>query len=223
LADEPDSLEPRRLPTQARSRERVDRILDAAAQILIDDGYGAFKTNLIAKRAGVSIGSLYQFFPNRFAVLNALADRYRERIAETLVANLTADTPDRPWPEIVENVIDRLADQWRSDWSFHSVWLAIRSTPELRAQEDVFRKELIDRTILMLLARIAPNLPPERRDAAGSVILEVSNLLLDQSMRRGPDQDRIVIHELKTLLNGYLERLERESPPAEPPNTSAQS
>jgi len=203
-----ESIEPRRVPTQARSRERVERILDAAAQILIDDGYGAFKTNLIAKRAGVSIGSLYQFFPNRFAVLNALADRYRERIAETLVNNLGVEAPDRPWPEIVDGVIDLLADQWRSDWSFHSVWLAIRSTPELREQEDVFRKELIDRTIVVLLSRIAPDLPEDRRAIVGSVILEVSNLLLDQSMRKGDPQDQRILEELKSLLKGYLQNIQ---------------
>lgn len=208
---EREFIEPRRVPTQARSRERVERILDAAARILTEDGYGAFKTNLIAKRAGVSIGSLYQFFPNRFAVLNALADRYRERIAETLVANLGIDAPERPWPEIVDGVIDLLAEQWRTDWSFHSVWLAIRSTPELNEQEDAFRKQLIDRTIVVLLARIAPELSGERRATVGAVILEVSNLLLDQSMRKGNDQDTRVLEELKSLLKGYLKQVQENA------------
>ncbi|MEK7794319.1 MAG: helix-turn-helix domain-containing protein [Candidatus Hydrogenedentota bacterium] len=60
-------IEPRRLPTQDRGRERVDRILDAAARLLVEQGYEAVKTNHIAKRAGVSVGSIYQFFPNRVA------------------------------------------------------------------------------------------------------------------------------------------------------------
>ena len=164
MAVRKDSIEPRRLPTQARSRERVERILDAASQILIRDGYSAFKTNLIAKRAGVSIGSVYQFFPNRYAILNALADRYRVRITDALAAHMGSDAPERPWPETIHTVIDLMAEQWRSDWSFHSVWLAIRNTPELREQEEIFRKQLVDSTLALLVERILPGMSAERRD-----------------------------------------------------------
>ena len=82
-------IQPRRQPVQARSRERVEKILDAAVQLLIEDGYDAVKTNAIARRAEVSIGSVYQFFPNRFAIFNALAERYREKIALSLESHLT--------------------------------------------------------------------------------------------------------------------------------------
>ncbi|MEO1964805.1 TetR/AcrR family transcriptional regulator [Hyphomonas sp.] len=63
---------PRKAPVQARSAATVEAILEAAAQILESEGFDGYTTNAIAKRAGVSIGSLYQYFPNKDAVTAAL-------------------------------------------------------------------------------------------------------------------------------------------------------
>ena len=68
----------RQLPRQARSRATVDAILEAAAQLLEVVGERGFNTNAVAERAGVSIGSLYRYFPNKRAVLAALARREME-------------------------------------------------------------------------------------------------------------------------------------------------
>lgn len=65
-------LQPRKQPGQARSADTVAVILEAAAHILERDGYGQYSTNAIAKRAGVSIGSLYQYFPGKDAITIAL-------------------------------------------------------------------------------------------------------------------------------------------------------
>jgi len=69
-------LKPRKRPVQARSKATVDAILAAASQVLRTKGYAAATTDRIAERAGVSVGSLYQYFPNKDAVLVALAERH---------------------------------------------------------------------------------------------------------------------------------------------------
>lgn len=74
------ALIPRKLPRQARSRALVDAILDAAARILAQHGREALNTNLVAEKAGVSIGSLYQYFPNREAIIAAVARRHGHRV-----------------------------------------------------------------------------------------------------------------------------------------------
>jgi AcrR family transcriptional regulator len=73
-------LQPRKRPAQARSAETVAVILTAAAHILEKDGYGQFSTNAIAKRAGVSIGSLYQYFPGKDAITIALIQQEGARV-----------------------------------------------------------------------------------------------------------------------------------------------
>jgi AcrR family transcriptional regulator len=76
----------RKRPRQQRSRETVEAILEAAAQLFQRDGYTATTTNKVAERAGVSIGSLYQYFPNKDALLVALAEHHLEAATSALGA-----------------------------------------------------------------------------------------------------------------------------------------
>ena len=69
----------RRKPQQARSQERVDRILHVAEQMFIETGYQDTTTRAIASRAEIPVGSLYQFFPDKAAILKALAAKYIEQ------------------------------------------------------------------------------------------------------------------------------------------------
>jgi AcrR family transcriptional regulator len=85
--------EARRIPRQSRSRALVEAILEATARILSERGYANTNTNLVAERAGVSIGSVYQYFPNKDALISALHERHAlqmyaeiERVFEHLVA-----------------------------------------------------------------------------------------------------------------------------------------
>src|SRR3954454_149059 len=95
----------RRTPVQERSAARVQRMLDAAAALLDEVGYDATTTSLIASRAGVSVGSLYQFFPDRRAVLQALAVRSFERFAGVLTGRIEA-APPAEWQQAVDVVVD---------------------------------------------------------------------------------------------------------------------
>ena len=72
------ALQPRKRPLQARARRTVEAILEGAAQVFERHGYAHTTTDRIAERAGVSVGSLYQYFPNKDAVIVALAERHQE-------------------------------------------------------------------------------------------------------------------------------------------------
>ncbi|MES2035955.1 MAG: TetR/AcrR family transcriptional regulator [Pseudomonadota bacterium] len=82
------TLEPRKIPRQGRSRATVDAILDACAEGLTSRGYEALTTNAISERAGVSIGTLYEYFPNREAIAAALAGRTFQHLCEVMRAAL---------------------------------------------------------------------------------------------------------------------------------------
>jgi AcrR family transcriptional regulator len=79
---------PRRKPRQERSRQTVDAILAAAARVLVNDGYDRTSTNRIAEAAGVSIGSLYQYFPSKEALVAALIERHVGEISAEMTAAL---------------------------------------------------------------------------------------------------------------------------------------
>ena len=81
---------PRRSPSQQRSRERVERMLSAASALIAEQGSDAMRMGEVAERAGVSIGSLYQFFPDKRAIVWALAERYgadNGRIARIILSS----------------------------------------------------------------------------------------------------------------------------------------
>lgn len=68
--------QPRRIPRQSRSRALVEAILEATARVLTEHGYAGTNTNLVAERAGVSVGSVYQYFPNKDSLITALHERH---------------------------------------------------------------------------------------------------------------------------------------------------
>ena len=69
---------PRKIPTQARSRMMVETILASTAEVLVKQGYAGTNTNLVAQRAGVSVGSVYQYFPNKDSLIAALHERHAQ-------------------------------------------------------------------------------------------------------------------------------------------------
>lgn len=90
MADVPPALEMRKQPRQARSQALVASLLDATARVLADEGYQAATTNRIAEAAGVSVGSLYQYFPGKDALVFAVAQQQAERRRALLVTALSA-------------------------------------------------------------------------------------------------------------------------------------
>lgn len=99
---------PRKLPQQDRSRMTVEAILEATTHILTEEGYDKANTNRIAERAGISIGSLYQYFPNKESLMAALMDQHSNEIAELVESKLNHlfNTPlETAIPELVKAVI----------------------------------------------------------------------------------------------------------------------
>lgn len=100
---------PRKKPVQARSAATVDTILQATAKLLAKEGYDHLSTNRVAEAAGVSIGSLYQYFPSKEALVAALADGHRERML-ALVLDRLAELRDAPPEQAVRTAIRAIVD-----------------------------------------------------------------------------------------------------------------
>jgi AcrR family transcriptional regulator len=101
-------MNPRKLPRQERARVTVEAILQATTHILTEKGYDQTNTNLIAELAGVSIGSLYQYFPNKESLMVALMEQHSQEIAalvESKLNHLFDDPPEIAIPELVKAVV----------------------------------------------------------------------------------------------------------------------
>jgi len=95
---------PRKLPKQERSQATVSAILIATTRILTEEGYDKFNTNRVAELAGVSVGSLYQYFPNKEALLYALGEHHANEMAQ-LAQHHLEDLGDRSILEVLQQII----------------------------------------------------------------------------------------------------------------------
>lgn len=100
---------PRKRPTQERASATVDAILIASARTFSERGFANASVNLIARRAGVSVGSLYQYFPGKDALLAALAERHTDETLRTLERTF-AEVRAEPLEVAVRTVIERMVD-----------------------------------------------------------------------------------------------------------------
>jgi AcrR family transcriptional regulator len=130
-----NDFEPRKKPKQARSRATFEAIVEAGAQLLVSEGYHGLTTNGLAERAGVSIGSLYQYFPNKEAVIASVVERFADRQFEVLVEGLE-ELADAPAEQVVRHLVQRILEAKRAEPELSRVLL--QELPQI-GQVDVLR------------------------------------------------------------------------------------
>lgn len=107
-------------PVQARSAARVNALLDAASDAMHELGYEQLTTAMVAERAGASIGTVYRYFPDRIAVLQAVAARNLERASSTLIARLNSVNPTSV-ADTIECTLDALVEVFRTERGYRSL------------------------------------------------------------------------------------------------------
>jgi AcrR family transcriptional regulator len=113
-------MSPRRSPRQQRAQRTVDAVLDSVARLLKRGGVAAVTTNRIAEVAGVSIGSVYQYFPNKQAIFTALLDRHHEAMARLVEATL-AERADAPFDDVVRGLVEAMVAAHAADPELHQM------------------------------------------------------------------------------------------------------
>jgi AcrR family transcriptional regulator len=189
----------RRAPVQPRGRERVERILDAAGALLDEGGWEALNTNAVAKRAGVPVGSVYQYFDGKDAVARALALRSLERL-DAVVAGLMPRGPF-DWVRLSDRFVETLARFWREEPGYRGGWLALAGG--LREAESALDAELAAR-VGRLIAEAAPRLAERRRREVAAAIVIVMGPLLSQAARLPEAEARGLEREAKLLVRCRL-------------------
>jgi len=192
------------VPTQDRGRARVEAILDAAEIAFAETGYDNATTEAIAQRAGASIGSLYQFFPNKRALFEAVSTRYLGRVREHFEGTLTAALPDMPWEDVLDMSIDASWAMASSSPAFSAIWLQGRVTKQLLDAGYALNRLFADRTEQVLL-RYAPTMPKKRRALLATMIVETVSGMLFAAVRMIPaSTSQEIIVETKRMLRAYV-------------------
>jgi AcrR family transcriptional regulator len=195
----------RREPRQARSRARLAQILAAADAILAGEGVEALTMRRIAERAGVPVGTLYQFFPDKGSVVDAVARAY---IAEfdTLIGGLVSSAADGDWSDPVGRIVDEFVALYRSHPGYVALWSGRHLSPEL-ARADEANNQLIAAGVQRLLADHAGAPDGAGLELAVRVAVRAADALLQYAFTASPEGDEPVLAELKTMLRLYLANL----------------
>ena len=194
----------RKEPRQARSREMVERIVTAGRTVLVEHGYDAFSTNRVATAAGISPGSLYQYFPDKAAILEVVVDRYWDEVAESVAASL-ADHLGEVGPRMVRQVADALISALEADRTLLGV--VAEQLPQVRNRErrKALERRVRDLVAAYLLVRPDASVRPDPAVAAWTIVLAVENLAMRWVLDQPPIARDVVIEEMTALVAGYLE------------------
>ncbi len=194
----------RREPKQERGQRRITRILEAAAEEFARVGFDAATTNAIARRANTSVGSLYQFFPNKEAILAALTEHFLGEIRKLHAVVLGEEAARLSFAEFYDQLVDRLAEFHTTHPGFVSLFYGSPTSPHLGAAAERLQRECIAGAEATIAAR-APQLDPERRRLYAMINVQTVKSLLPVAVSAGPAGKAQVLAEIKKLLMRYMD------------------
>ena len=193
----------RRQPQQKRSQERVEKILDAAAIVFNEVGFEKATTQTIAKKADTAIGSLYQFFPDKLAIFNALELRHVDRVYSIWEKLLSPEIVQLPFDDFIHMLIAQFQKLFEQPTS-KIVFCQFFTSPAIFKNIDAsFTQEAIQFTAKLFKTRNS-RLTEERVLLLGEICVHGINTLILLALRSDSDRMLLIFHEIEILLKGYL-------------------
>lgn len=198
------------MPSQQRSRIRVERILDAAGELVAERGYEATTTSLIARRARVSPGSFYQFFADKRAVVQALSARNLETFTERL-DGLFGTGEYTHWWDAIEAAFDLYVELCRANVGFRAVRFGDIVDQHLLDPEEE-NDTVVANKIAALLAGRFEVVIDDDTGLALLMAVKVSDTLVRFAFARDESGDPAVLSGTRRLLRSHLEGYVPETP-----------
>jgi AcrR family transcriptional regulator len=188
---------------QARGQKRIDELLRAAGEVFQQAGYENATTNAIAARAGVSPGTLYQFFPNKQAMAEALANEYAARnhaVHESLPA---FDVSEIPFRELIDRLVDPFLEFRRNAPGFEALFIGSVVSRELAVRVQTLHEQLKQRIARIIQTR-APHLAPDLVHTYAETSVRIVKGLLPMALNGSAQERAAGARELKLVMGRYL-------------------
>lgn len=183
----------------------MQAILTQTARLLEQEGPTRLTTNLVARRLGISVGTLYHYFPNKHSILHVLGVNFLEAWQRAFDAVEAAGTDRSTVAAFVEQSVQAMLPVYRAQPGLSHLVLAMFTIPELRALDER-QDELAIRRLKNVFRRLGVRGPQEERERRARIYLKISNALLLEAIRRkGPAAQR-TLADLKALLEHLLSR-----------------
>ncbi|MGA9473313.1 MAG: TetR/AcrR family transcriptional regulator [Terriglobales bacterium] len=205
MSSNPQTDAPRR---QTRGQKRIAELLRAAGEIFAEVGYENATTNAMAARAGVSPGTLYQFFPNKQAMAEALANEYaaqnqalHERVFDVGAASM-------PLRDLIERLVGPFLEFRRNAPGFEALFVGSVVSRELAERSQMLHQQLKRRVARMIQLR-GPKLSSDAVQTSAETTVQIVKGLLPLALNGSAKQRKAGERELKLVLERYLTPLDQ--------------
>lgn len=207
------ALSPRREPLQQRSVARAQQILQVSAELLEEVGLDTLTTILIARRSGISVGTLYHYYPNKLAILHAMAERWLREVERSLDEVESWPLATLSMAQFVERLVERQLVVYREQRGILHLVQAMFSIPELRELDQRHDALVIDR-MARVFGRYGLKGSGTGLARLARAYLELTHALLLVVVNQAGSRSRRTLVDLKRVTLALLEPyLEEESPP----------
>ncbi len=199
------TLTPRNTPIQKRALERRAKILEVTAELLEEVGQDDLTTILVAKRAEMSVGTLYHYFPNKYAILYALAEQWLGEI-DTVLRELEAERLETmSLKKFVDKAVERMLLAYTNQRGLLPLVQAMFGVPELK-DLDTAHDELIITSMARMFARLEVAERPAELARLGRGFLEINHALLLVVVNQNKADSIKTLNDLKYVSLCLLER-----------------
>lgn len=195
---------PRKRPRQDRSRATVDSVLEATARVLVKRGFDGLTTNLVAEKAGISIGSLYQYFPNKEAMVGALIEKHVEEMTSLVLGELTR-VASLPMRQAIRRTVELMIRAHAVEPELHRV--LTEQVPRVGRMAKLAEIEAIcHRMVAGMLAHRRAELAIEDPDIAAFVLVSSIEAITHRAALFSPEllRDPRLVDETCRMVSRYL-------------------
>lgn len=198
-AVEPDLAGLRRAPSQKRSRERVERMLRAASEVIAEQGSDAMRMGEVAERAGVSIGSLYQYFPDKGSIIRTLADRYNALGRDCIEGELADVSDAEGFRAAFGGLIDTYYELFLAEPVMRDIWSGTQADKQLRDIDIVYGRvngEILGRA----LKRVLPDVDPAEIDRTAFLVMSLGEAAMRLAISVGREEGDGLVEAYKQMV-----------------------
>ena len=188
-------------PVQARSSARLAGLLDAAAAVIDEIGFERLTTAMVAERAGASIGTVYRYFPDRIAVVEALAIRCTQRLASRF-AQAVEDSGATTWEQSCDALIDMTVEMYQTEPGFRAIRFGDVTESTAGSEDD--RMTLLGTSVGSMLHERFGIPDTERVARAWVVMTEAGHAVLAWAHRVPGEPDTAMVDEFREMSRAYL-------------------
>lgn len=209
MTDEPDSVStidlpaPRREPVQKRSRERYERMLAAATEIIAAMGSSAMRMSDVAARADVPIGSLYQYFPDKAAIIRVLAERSHAECRRCIVERLSEVESVEAFRIGFREIFAQYLEMFRAEPVMRDIWSALQAEKSLAAVERA-ESRMSGRVVAEILARLRPEADRGELEESAFLVMYLGETAIRLASSQNDEEGRRTTEAYSRMALGEL-------------------